>query len=133
MKHASNRPQPETKIGKMLRLVVFDALSADEALLFDKVFADSPTLETEIALARTKLYRLERDYAEGRIKDQPYRKQWASQMDSLRKLVATNQKARIAEETLRKLNSDPSALPDAYDPLAEPEGSDESEAEGESE
>ena len=122
----------KSRAGRMLTALIHDALSPEEARIFDQTFSESPTLETEIALARLKVVKLERDYAEGKLKDETYQKRWAALMDSLRKLVATNQKARLAEEQLRQLSTDPTKLPDAYDPLGADDET-ESEAEAESE
>ena len=136
-KHANptDKREPLSKAGRMLRALVQDALSPEESRIFDGVFSESPTLETEISLARLKLVKLERDYSEGKLKDETYQKRWINYTDSLRKLIATNQKARLAEETLKQANKDPFSEPDAYDPLA-PEDADsdaDSDTEGENE
>lgn len=127
LRHAKGMHRSESvasPAGKMLRALVQDALSLEESLIFDQVFSEAPTLETEIASTRVKMMILERDRAAGLVKDDAYFNRWEQLADILRKLVTTNQRARIAEETLRQLRDDPSAGPDAYDPLADtgPEG-----------
>lgn len=116
---ARRAPSGESTAGKMLRALVHDALSPEESRIFEQVFSESPTLETEIATARLKLIKLERDHTDGKLKDRDYQRRWTVQMDALRKLVLANQKARLAEETLKQLQNDPSAVPDGYDPLSE--------------
>lgn len=127
--HNGKPPRTESKPGKMLRALMSDALSPEESRIFEQVFSESTTLETEIATARLKLVKLERDHADGKLRDRDYQRRWTSQMDALRKLVLANQKARLAEETLRQLRDDPSTLPDVYDPLGDADG-DSEESEG---
>lgn len=112
-------PFKDSRAVRAMRLLVADALSPEEACIFNSIVNDSPTLEAEIALARGKVLLIERRYSEGKLKDAAYQEQWRAAVETLRKLVETNQKVRLAERTLTP--EDPGAKPDAFDPLAEPE------------